>query len=77
MLTGILGAGAASVRHLSPGPQRRVEIRYPDRQSGVVVVGAAIGVGAAWLPFYASAVTEKSVVQYTADAGKLYRRCQI
>jgi len=69
MLTGVLGAGATSVRHLGPGTQRRIEIRYADGRNGTVVVGPT----AAWLPFYATVTTEKSVAQYTADSGKLYR----
>jgi hypothetical protein len=69
MLAGILGAGAQSVRHLGQGPQRRVLIRYADGRCGIVVVGQT----AAWLQFYASVATEKSVGQFVADNGKLYR----
>jgi len=69
MLAGVLGTGAISVRHLAGGQQRRVEIRYDDGRSGIVVVGPT----ASWLPFYATVATEKSVAQYTADSGKLYR----
>jgi len=69
MLAGLMGTGAVSVRHLGPGAQRRVQIRYDDGREGIVVVGQI----AAWLPFYATVVTEKSVMQFTADSGKLYR----
>jgi hypothetical protein len=69
MLAGILGAGAHSVQHLGAGPQRRVLVRYADGHCGIVVIGAT----AAWLPFYATAVTERSVMQIVADNGKLYR----
>jgi hypothetical protein len=69
MPAGILGLGAQSVRHLGPGPQRRVQITYADGRIGIVAVGES----AAWLPFYATVVTEKSVAQYTADSNKLYR----
>lgn len=69
MLTGIIGTGAKSVQSLGAGPQRRVQIRYPDGRCGIVLVGQA----AAWLPFYASIVTERSAAQYIADASKLYR----
>jgi hypothetical protein len=34
-----------------------------------LVIGAAAG----WIPFYASAITEKSCVHGVADSGKLYR----
>jgi hypothetical protein len=69
MLAGIIGCGAESVRSLGAGPQRRVQIRYADGRCGIVLVGQ----GAAWLPFYASIVTERSATQYIADASKLYR----
>lgn len=69
MLAGILGGGAVSVRHLGLGKQHRVEIRYGDGRSGIVVVGQTD----AWLPFYATVTTEKSATQYTADSTKLYR----
>jgi hypothetical protein len=69
MLAGILGAGAQSVRHLGDGPQRRVQVRYGDGRCGILAVGAT----AAWLPFYATAATERSVFQVVADNAKLYR----
>src|SRR2546423_1319296 len=57
MLTGILGSGAQSVQHLGSTSQRRLHIRYPNGRCGIVVVGQS----AAWLPFYATIVSEKSV----------------
>lgn len=69
MLSGIIGIGAKSVRHLSSGVQRRLQINYNDGRTGLLVIGAT----AAWLPFHATAVTERSVSQYIADATKLYR----
>jgi hypothetical protein len=69
MLSGILGGGIASVQHLSQAGQRRILVNWPDGRSALLVVGAA----AAWLPFYATIVTERSVHQYQADSGKLYR----
>ena len=69
MLTGALGAGAVSVRNLGAGPQRRLQVRYADGRSGFVIVGET----AAWIPFYATVVTEQSVTQIQADNGKLYR----
>jgi hypothetical protein len=69
MLAGVLGAGAAAVRHVAGGPQRRVQIQFRDGRCGFAVVGEA----AAWLPFHATVVTERTVTQYQADAGQLYR----
>jgi len=64
-----MGCGAVSVRHLSQGAQRRVQINWPDGRMGVLIVGAA----AQWLPFYASITTERAVAQYQADSAQLYR----
>jgi hypothetical protein len=69
MLSGIIGGGAVSARHLGDGAQRRVQIRYADGRCGFVNIGAT----AAWLPFYATIVTEKSVAQFVADNARLYR----
>lgn len=69
MLLGIMGAGVRSVQHLSQGVQRRIRVNWPDGRMGLLVIGTA----AAWMPFYATVVTEKAVTQYQADAGKLYR----
>jgi hypothetical protein len=69
LLSGIIGTGAKSVRHLAGGPQRRIQVNYNDGRVGILSVGAT----AAWLPFHATIVTERSVSQYIADATKLYR----
>jgi hypothetical protein len=69
MLSGIIGTGAKSVRHLAGGPQRRIQVNYSDGRVGILSVGAT----AAWLPFHATIVTERTVAQYIADATKLYR----
>lgn len=69
MLCGILGPGIRSVRHLSAGAQRRIEVAWSDGRVGLLIVGKTD----AWLPFYATVVTGKSVTQYQADAAALYR----
>ncbi len=69
MLTGILGAGIRSVKHLSKGVQRRIQVNWADGRAGFLIVGQA----AAWMPFYATITTQKSATQYVADSGKLYR----
>lgn len=70
MLAGIVAGEAAGVRHLGGGGgQRRVQIDWPDGRLAVVACGAV----AAWLPFYATVVTERSVIQYQADSAALYR----
>jgi hypothetical protein len=69
MLSGIMGGGVQSVRHLGQGVQRRIWVQWPDGRSGLLVIGAS----AKWMPFYATVVTERDCVHYQADAGKLYR----
>jgi predicted dehydrogenase len=69
MLTGILGAGIASVKHLGSGVQRRVQVNWADGRVAFLVIGKAAG----WVPFYATVVTERGVFQYTADSKHLYR----
>jgi len=69
MLAGIMGVGASTIRHLGQGTQHRIEIDYPDGRVGIVVIGQT----EKWLPFYSTIVTEKKVVQFTADTANLYR----
>jgi hypothetical protein len=69
MLAGIMGAGVRSVQHLGQGVQRRVRVHWGDGRMGLLVIGSA----AKWMPFYATIITECTVAQYQADAGKLYR----
>lgn len=69
MLTGILGPGVASVKHLGSGVQRRLQVNWTDGRVGFLVIGKTAG----WVPFYATVVTEKGAFQYTADSKHLYR----
>lgn len=68
MLSGIMGPGIVSVRHLGKGIQRRVQVNWSDGRIGFLVVGDA-----QWIPFYATIVTERGVTQYIVDNSKLYR----
>jgi hypothetical protein len=69
LLSGLLGPGIASVRHLGEGPQRRIQVKWRDGRMGFVIVGAVAG----WIPFYATVVTDKGVSQFQVDSGNLYR----
>lgn len=69
LLSGLIGPGAESVRHLGRCVQRRVQVNYADGRMGIVVIGKAAG----WIPFYASIATEKSAAQFVAHNSKLYR----
>ena len=69
MLSGIMGSGAVSVRHLGQGVQRRIRIDYGDGRMGLLIVGTA----QSWMPFYTAIATEKKAFQYQAGSGNLYR----
>lgn len=69
LLSGIMGPGIESVRHLGESTQRRVEVTWSDARVGLVIVGQA----EAWLPFYATVTTERTVTQFQVDATRLYR----
>jgi hypothetical protein len=69
MLCGLMGPGIRSVRHLSKSGQRRIEVKWADGRTGYLTVGAA----KAYLPFYATVVTERGVTHLQADNGRLYR----
>jgi hypothetical protein len=69
MVSGILGGGIRTVRHLGEGVQRRILVHWQDGRSGILVIGAT----AKWMPFYATIVTERTVTHLQADNSKLYR----
>ncbi len=69
LLRGIIGSGADSVRHLRSGPQRRIQINWPDGRTGIIAIGAT----SKWLPFYATIVTDKMVHQFTVNITTVYR----
>ena len=69
LLSGIMGAGITSVRHLGRGAQRRIQVNWGDGRVGLLVIGEAAG----WVPFYATITTEKGVTQFIADSANLYR----
>lgn len=60
---------AVSVRHLHSHVQELLQVTWADGRAGVLCVGAA----AAWMPFYATIVTERAPHSLViSDAGKLY-----
>ncbi len=69
LLSGIMGPGIVSARHLGKGVQRRIQVNWADGRMGLIVIGAQ----GAWLPFYASIVSEKSSHQFVVDTSILYR----
>ena len=69
MLTGLLGAGAVSVRHLNHHVQDLLQVQWQDGRTGLLSIGAT----AQWMPFYATIVTERDVQNIVIrDASRLY-----
>jgi hypothetical protein len=69
LISGVLGAGIRSVRYLGTSAQKQIRVVWHDGRVAILSVGKLPN----WLPFYFTAVTEKSVRQITVDAGQLYR----
>ncbi|MCL4694330.1 MAG: Gfo/Idh/MocA family oxidoreductase [Candidatus Hydrogenedentes bacterium] len=69
LLSGILGPGIASVRHLSQGVQRRIEVTWENGAAGILAIGKMDG----WIPFHADIITNKGVTQFVVDSANLYR----
>ena len=69
LLSGLMGTGIRSARHLGQCAQHRIQVNWPDGRIGVVMVGEK----SAYLPFYATITTEKSVHHLTTDNSRLYR----
>ncbi len=69
MLSGLLGAGATSVRYLGQSRQREIRVTWSEGRTGLLLVGAQPG----YLPFYATVVTDRSVRYLEIDASRVYR----
>lgn len=66
----LMGSGAQSVRYMgTSGMQQQVEIEWPGGRRAVVAVGKAD----AYLPFYATVVTERGVHHMQVKNADLYR----
>ncbi len=68
LLSSLLGPGIRSVRYLGASAQKHLQVTWRDGRVGLLCVGEG-----AWLPFHATAVTEKKVRQLICDTGTLYR----
>ena len=68
LLTGLLGGGAATVRHLHHHVQELIQVTWQDGRTGLLCVGTA----AKWMPFYATIVTELAPHHMICDASTLY-----
>lgn len=67
-LFGLMGVGCERVRWLGEHVQDQFELVWTDGRRGIVTVGRT-----AWLPNYATAVTEKTVVQSQPDVSLIYK----
>ncbi|MEW6752322.1 MAG: Gfo/Idh/MocA family oxidoreductase, partial [Candidatus Latescibacterota bacterium] len=68
LLCGLMGGGARAVRYLGSSAQKHLQVTWSDGRTGFLCIGEG-----AWLPFHATAVTEKKVRQITCDSSRLYR----
>lgn len=65
----LMGPGVQSVRYMGSHGQRQVEAVWKDGRRLILTVGQA----AAYLPFYATVITERSVRHIVAQNRALYR----
>jgi hypothetical protein len=68
LLSGLMGPGIRSAQYLGASQQKHVQVTWKDGRVGFLCIGEG-----AWLPFHATAVTEKAVRQLTCGTGTLYR----
>ena len=68
LLSGLMGAGLRSVTYLGASKQKQLQVKWDDGRIGYLCIGQG-----AWLPFHATAITEKAVRQITCDTKTLYR----
>lgn len=71
-LSGLMGPGIRSVRYLGASTQKHVRVTWEDGRVGFLCIGTP-GRQGGWLPFYATAVSEKAVRQITVATGGIYR----
>ncbi len=69
LLSGLMGGGIRSVRHLGKRAQRTIEVNWHDGRVGYLLIGKQ----PKWLPFHATAVSDRNVTQLSPVPGDLYR----
>ena len=72
LLSGLMGPGIRSVQYLGASTQKHLKATWDDGRVGLLCIGTP-GRRGGWLPFYATAVTEKAVRQTTVATGGIYR----
>ncbi len=68
LLSALMGTGIRSVRYLGASGLKHLQVTWSDGRLGYLAIGDG-----AWLPFHATAITEKGVRQITCDTKTLYR----
>ena len=69
LMLGLMGTGVESVRYLGSSTQRQIEVVWSDGRRGILTVGA----NPAYLPFYATVVSDQAVTHIQLDNSRLYR----
>jgi len=68
LLAALLGPGIRSVQYVGTGGQNLFKVNCRDARTGILSVGQG-----PWLPFHATAITDKGVTQLIVDPKHLYR----
>jgi hypothetical protein len=68
LISALMGPGLDSVRYLGASGLKHLQLRWRDGRLGCLAIGEG-----AWLPFHATAITEKGVRQIVCDTKTLYR----
>jgi len=69
LMQGLMGPGVESVRYLGSSTQKQVEVVWRDKRRGVLTIGP----NPAYLPFYATVVSDRGISHIQLDNSRLYR----
>ncbi len=69
LLSCVMGPGIRSVRYLGASAQKHLQVHWRDGRAGFLSIGKV----EKWLPFHATAVTNKSVQPIAVDNSRIYR----
>lgn len=68
MISQLMGPGILYAQHFDSSAQKQILLKWKNGHSAILTVGKT-----AWLPFNATAVTDKNVFQIAVDNTKIYR----
>lgn len=69
MVHSLIGPGVQSVRYMGSKIQRQIEIQWSDGRKAILIIGEA----GAYLPFYATVLSDRAVRHIIVDNNQLYR----